>query len=66
MRTLEYECEACGVESHITVIRDAASGEEDMVQIFKALEADHKKWSPECKNQVENFKLFKPNQRRTI
>lgn len=48
----EYECEKCGVESHVNVDRH-----EDVMSVVYKLEADHKKWSPECDQPVRKLRV---------
>jgi hypothetical protein len=40
----EYNCIKCGVESHVDVDDHA-----DVWSVVQAINADHRKWSPECK-----------------
>lgn len=44
---LEYWCEKCGVESRVD-IEDHA----DVWSVVQAIEADHRKRSPECKTNI--------------
>ena len=50
----EYECEKCGVESHVIYNEHS-----DFYSVFKALLDDHRKWSPKCDADIYQIKVFR-------
>ena len=50
----EYECEKCGVESHVIYNEHS-----DFYSVFKALLDDHKKCSPGCDVDIYQIKVFR-------
>jgi hypothetical protein len=48
----EFICDKCGLESHVHI------GEhEDVMTVVHKIEAEHKKWSPECSNGYRELRV---------
>ena len=51
MATQSYVCDECGLQSHITY-----SEREGVISGIHKIQADHKKWSPECQCPLEELR----------
>jgi len=56
VKTQEYYCEKCGLESHIYHRED-----DDMLTVVRLIEENHNKWSPECTQPTTMLRVINEN-----